>query len=155
MAAKWKIWKIECSDVLRCRFVVRHCTEFLKAYSESLLQDGSGHFLNFFLRLSWAEKTHLESCRTNPRGFEAVETVSTTAKPLRSILRLSRWVFLAQDGRRKKFKICPEPSWSFLNILSKILYDVWQRNSNVKRQETHYFVEPGGRGGAEGHIWVS
>ncbi len=40
--------QIECSDVLRCRFVVRHRTEFLKAYLESLFQGGSGHILNFF-----------------------------------------------------------------------------------------------------------
>jgi hypothetical protein len=35
--------------------------------------------------------------------------VSTAAKPLGSILRLSRGVFSAQDGLRKKLKICPEP----------------------------------------------
>jgi hypothetical protein len=40
--------KIECSDVLRCRFVVRHRTEFLKTYSDSLFQGGSGLFLIFF-----------------------------------------------------------------------------------------------------------
>jgi hypothetical protein len=41
--------KIECSDVLQSRFVVRHRTEFLKAYSESLFQGGTGHILNSFV----------------------------------------------------------------------------------------------------------
>jgi hypothetical protein len=44
--------KIECSDVLHCRFIVRHRTEFLKTYSESLYQGGSGHIFKFFLRPS-------------------------------------------------------------------------------------------------------
>jgi hypothetical protein len=34
--------------------------------------------------------------------------VSTAAKPLGFVLRLSSRVFSAQDGRRKKLKICSE-----------------------------------------------
>jgi hypothetical protein len=44
--------KIECSDILHSRFVVRRRREFLKTYSESLFQGGSGHIFNSFLRPS-------------------------------------------------------------------------------------------------------
>ncbi len=66
--------KMVSPDVLRCRFVIRYRTEILKTYSESLFQGGSGHVFNFFLRPSRAEKTRLESRRTDPRGFAVVET---------------------------------------------------------------------------------
>jgi hypothetical protein len=46
---------------------------------------------------------------------------------------LSRWVFLAQDDPRKKFKIFPEPPGNELSEhVLKILYDVCSRNGNEK-----------------------
>ncbi len=66
--------KIEYSDVFRCRLDYRQRTEFLKTDSESLFLDGSGHFFNFCLAPSWAEKTRQENGGTDPRGFAAAET---------------------------------------------------------------------------------
>jgi hypothetical protein len=40
--------KMVLPDALGCRFIVRHRREFLKTYSESLFQGGSGHIFNFF-----------------------------------------------------------------------------------------------------------
>jgi hypothetical protein len=57
--------------------------------------------------------SHLVSQLKNPAKTKVFylgkKPVSTAAKPLGSVLRLSRQVFSAQDGCRKKFKICPEP----------------------------------------------
>jgi hypothetical protein len=57
------------------------------------------------------------------------------AKPLGSVLPLSRWVFSAQDGARQKLKTCPEPSGnklseSFLKILHVVCSS--KGNGNVR-----------------------
>jgi hypothetical protein len=63
--------------------------------------------------------------------FRVQKLVSAAAKPLWSVLPLSRWVFSAQDGAAQKLKICPEPSAHFLNLFLKILYHVCSPNGNV------------------------
>jgi hypothetical protein len=48
-------------------------------------------------------------------------------------------VFSAQDGARKKLKICPEPSGNKLSeSVFKILYLVCSMNGNEKRQSTQF-----------------
>jgi hypothetical protein len=86
------------TNIFRCQFSYRHHKEFLKTYSESSFPGGSVHIFKFFLGQAWAEKTHLESEDTDPRGF-------TAAKPLWSVLSLFRRVFSAHVGRRKNFNI--------------------------------------------------
>ncbi len=94
MAAKWKIWK----NWLFWHFTLQfRCQTFLKTYSESLFQGGSGHIFNFFLRPSWAEKTCLESHITDPRGFAAVKTGFYHSKTSR-IRVLATW---SKKGNRQ------------------------------------------------------
>jgi hypothetical protein len=68
--------------------------------------------------------------------------VSGEAKPLGSVLPISRRVFSAQDVARQKLKISPKPSEiSFLNLFLKVLYVVCSPNSNGKCPSTQFFRE--------------
>jgi hypothetical protein len=56
-------------DVLRCRFVHRHCRAILRTYSESFIPGGSIDTNFSSLRLSWAENSFFIDVKNIPSGF--------------------------------------------------------------------------------------